>query len=39
MKVNETSVIQAFWDYYNYLLTTDNVCTPEETIEIMRSYL
>ena len=39
MKINETSVIQAFWDYYNYLLTTDNICTPEETIEIMKSYL
>lgn len=39
MKINETSIIQAFWDYYKYFMETDAVCSHEETIAIMRSYL
>ena len=39
MKVSETSLVQAFWDYLNYFIGTDAVCTHEETISILRSYL
>ena len=37
--VSETSLVQAFWDYFQHFIDSDAVCSHEETIEILRSYL
>ncbi len=39
LKISETSIVQASWDYFQYFISTDAVCSHEETIEILRSYL
>ena len=39
LKISETSLVQAFWDYFQHFIDSDAVCSHEETIEILRSYL
>jgi transcriptional regulator with XRE-family HTH domain len=39
ISVSEQSLVYAFGDYLNYLLTTDSVCSTEESLEIMKKYL
>lgn len=39
LKISETSLVQAFWDYFQHFIDSDAVCSHEETIKILRSYL
>ena len=39
ININEMSLVEAFTDYFVYLCESDDICTKEETISIMKKYI